>query len=145
MAVVVFLISGVALIFVSLLFRAAYDTLSCYLLTQRRIKKIVERQDMHGPKPRPLTGSMEMAALIPQSTSKDFEHIHHDIVSRLLLHYVTWSQQYGKRFIYCNGIEPRICLSETDLIKELLTKFSMKAGNRGCNNKAQSILLVKVC
>ena len=34
----------------------------------------------------------------------------------------------GKRFIYWNGIEPRMCLSETDLIKELLTKFSTKAG-----------------
>lgn len=103
MAVVVFLISGVALIFVSLLFRAAYDTLSCYLLTQRRIKKIVERQDMHGPKPRPLTGSMEMAALIPQSTSKDFEHIHHDIVSRLLLHYVTWSHNTGRDLYIAMG------------------------------------------
>ncbi|GAY43916.1 cytokinin hydroxylase [Citrus sinensis] len=129
MAIVVLLISSVAVIFVSLLFRVAYDTLSCYWLTPRRIKKIMARQGVRGPNPRPLTGNiLEMAALISQSTSKDYDHIHHDIVGRLLPHYVIWSQQYGKRFIYWNGIEPRMCLSETDLIKELLTKFSTKAG-----------------
>lgn len=34
----------------------------------------------------------------------------------------------GKRFIYWSGSEPRMCLSETDLIKELFSKYSMLSG-----------------
>ena len=34
----------------------------------------------------------------------------------------------GKRFIYWNGVEPRLCITETELIKELLIKYSSKAG-----------------
>lgn len=34
----------------------------------------------------------------------------------------------GKRFIYWNGTEPRMCLTETDLIRELLTKYSTSSG-----------------
>lgn len=34
----------------------------------------------------------------------------------------------GKRFIYWNGVEPRMCLVETELIKELLYKHSTKSG-----------------
>ncbi|KAI8541859.1 hypothetical protein RHMOL_Rhmol08G0094300 [Rhododendron molle] len=56
------------------------------------------------------------------------DSISHDIVGRLLPHFLTWSQDYGKRFIYWNGIEPRMCLTETHLIKELLSKYSTKAG-----------------
>ncbi|KAJ4707104.1 putative Cytochrome P450 [Melia azedarach] len=116
-------------IFISLLFRVAYDSISCYWLTPRRIKKIMNKQGVRGPKPRGLTGNiLEMASLISQSTSKDMGHIHHDIVGRLLPHYATWSEQYGKRFIYWHGTEPRMCISETELIKELLTKYSTKAG-----------------
>lgn len=34
----------------------------------------------------------------------------------------------GKRFIIWNGIEPRLCLTETELIKELLSKYSTLSG-----------------
>lgn len=34
----------------------------------------------------------------------------------------------GKRFIYWNGTEPRMCLTETELIKELLSKYSTLSG-----------------
>ncbi|XP_044506863.1 cytokinin hydroxylase-like [Mangifera indica] len=116
-------------VFISLLFRVAYDTISCYWLTPRRIKRVMEKQGVRGPKPRLLTGNMtEMASLISQSTAKDMNHLSHDTVGRLLPHYVTWSQQYGKRFVYWHGIEPRMCLSEPELIKELLSKYSTKAG-----------------
>ncbi|KAJ7971215.1 putative Cytochrome P450 [Quillaja saponaria] len=122
-------ITSLFVIFVSLLIKVAYDTLSCYWLTPRRIKKIMERQGVRGPKPRPFTGNiLDMASFVSKSTSCDMDSIHHNIVSRLLPHYVVWSQQYGKRFIYWNGIEPRMCLTETDLIKEFLTKYSTVSG-----------------
>ncbi|KAJ0099232.1 hypothetical protein Patl1_21463 [Pistacia atlantica] len=95
MAMVV--LATLLVVFISLLFRVAYDTISCYWLTPRRIKKVMEKQGVRGPKPRPLTGNiMEMTSLVSKSTAKDMNHIDHDIVGRLLPHYVTWSQQYGK-------------------------------------------------
>ncbi|CAN6574462.1 unnamed protein product [Malus baccata var. baccata] len=123
------LLTTLLVIFLSLLLRVAYDTLSCYFLTPRRIKRIMEKQGVRGPKPRPLNGNiLDMATLVTKSTSHDMHTIDHDIVGRLLPHYVAWSKQYGKRFIYWNGIEPRMCLSETELIKELLSKYSTISG-----------------
>ncbi|XP_062028962.1 cytokinin hydroxylase-like [Rosa rugosa] len=116
-------------IFLGLLVRIAYNTLSCYWLTPRRIKKIMEKQGVRGPKPRFLIGNiLDMASLVSKSTSQDMHTIDHDIVGRLLPHYLAWSKIYGKRFIYWNGIEPRMCLTETELIKELLSKYSTISG-----------------
>ncbi|KAK7266781.1 hypothetical protein RIF29_19436 [Crotalaria pallida] len=116
-------------IFVTLVFKVAYDTILCYWLTPRRIKKIMERQGVRGPKPRFLTGNIiDMASLVSTSISQDMKTINHDIVGRLLPHFVAWSTQYGKRFIYFNGIEPRLCLTDTDLIKEFLAKYSTVSG-----------------
>ncbi|XP_062106292.1 cytokinin hydroxylase-like [Humulus lupulus] len=127
--VVVMVLKGVLLVLMSLLARAVYNMLWCYWLTPRRIRKIMDRQGVRGPEPRLLVGNiLDMAALIEKSTSHDMNSITHDVVSRLLPHYVAWSKQYGKRFIYWNGIEPRMCLTETELIKELLSKYSNISG-----------------
>ncbi|CAH2079734.1 unnamed protein product [Thlaspi arvense] len=119
------LLKSLIVIFVTLILRVLYDTISCYWLTPRRIKKIMARQGVTGPKPRPLTGNiLEISAMVSKSVSKDCDSIHHDIVGRLLPHYVSWSKQYGKRFIVWNGTDPRLCLTETELIKELLMKHN---------------------
>ncbi|KAL3844873.1 hypothetical protein ACJIZ3_002276 [Penstemon smallii] len=109
--------------------KVAYETVLCYWLTPRRIKKIMEKQGVRGPKPRFLVGNIfDMASLVSKSTSQDMDSIDHDIVGRLLPHYVSWSKSYGKRFMFWNGIEPRMCLTETELIKELLSKYSTISG-----------------
>ncbi|KAF9593197.1 hypothetical protein IFM89_020493 [Coptis chinensis] len=113
-----------------LFLRVAYETISCYYLTPRRIKKVMQRQGVHGPKPHFLRGNLnEVASLLAMTTCNDMDSVHHDIVSRLLPHYELWSQQYGKRFIYWVGNEPRICLTETEKIKELLSsKYTNLSG-----------------
>ncbi|KAL6010155.1 hypothetical protein ACLOJK_000586 [Asimina triloba] len=110
--------------------RAAAVTISCYWWIPRRIRKVMEKQGIRGPKPRFLVGNLfDVASIVAKSTSSDMDSIHHDIVSRVLPHYVLWSKQYGKRFIYWNGSEPRMCLTETEMIKELLSvKFSLVSG-----------------
>ncbi|KAM7516296.1 hypothetical protein LguiA_005879 [Lonicera macranthoides] len=120
---------GLLAVCLVLLVRVAYETVSCYLLIPRRIKKIMNKQGVRGPKPRFLVGNLlDMASLISKSTSSDMDSINHDIVGRLLPHLVLWSKLYGKRFVYWNGIEPRMCLMETELIKELLLKHSTTSG-----------------
>ncbi|KAF3793933.1 Cytokinin hydroxylase [Nymphaea thermarum] len=96
--------------------------MSVYWLTPRRIRLAMEKQGVRGPRPSFLVGNLfHMAALVKETTSSDLVSVHHDIVDRLLPHYVLWSKLYGKRFIYWWGVEPRMCLSETELIKELLS------------------------
>ncbi|GMY24401.1 cytokinin hydroxylase-like [Fagus crenata] len=127
MAMVV--ITTLLVLFLSLFVKIAYDTIVCYFLNPRRIKKIMERQGVRGPKPRLLIGNiLDMASFVAKTTSQDMNSINHDIVGRLLPHYVAWSKQYGKRFIFWNGVEPRMCLTETELIKELLSKYSTMSG-----------------
>lgn len=116
-------------ILVTLLFKVAYGTISSYVLTPIRIKKIMEEQGVCGPKSRFLTGNLnDISTFVSKATSQDMEAINHDIVGRLLPHFVAWSSQYGKRFIYWNGIEPRMCLTEAALIKEFLSKYSTVSG-----------------
>ncbi|XP_027359429.1 cytokinin hydroxylase [Abrus precatorius] len=127
MAMVV--LTTLLVICVSLVLRVAYDTISCYWLTPRRIKKIMEKQGVCGPKPRFLTGNiLDMASLISRALSQDMKTINHDVVPRLLPHFVAWSKQYGERFIFWNGIEPRLCLTESGMIKEFLSKYSTISG-----------------
>ncbi|XP_038905687.1 cytokinin hydroxylase-like [Benincasa hispida] len=128
MAIVIFL-TTILVIFISSLAKIAYDTISCYWLTPRRIRKKMEKQGVCGPDPRPLLGNiLDVAALVAKSTANDMKSIDHNIVGRLLPHYTTWTKQYGKRFIYWNGTEPRLCLAETELIKEVLSKNSNVCG-----------------
>ncbi|TYJ03887.1 hypothetical protein E1A91_A12G057500v1 [Gossypium mustelinum] len=128
-AMVVFLITLSVLFMIFLVFKLVFDTISCYLLNPRRIRKTMEKQGVRGPKPRGVTGNMlEMFKLTSQSTSKEMGTIHHDLVGRLLPHYVKWSKSYGKRFIYWHGVEPRMCLTDTELIKELMTKHHLVTG-----------------
>ncbi|XP_057467737.1 cytokinin hydroxylase-like [Actinidia eriantha] len=127
MAMVVLL--PLLVVFLTLFIRIAHEALNCYWLTPRIISKIMERQGVLGPKPRFLVGNiLDTASLVAKSTAKDMDSINHDIVGRLLPHFLEWSKNYGKRFIYWNGTEPRMCLTETKLIKELLSRYSTKAG-----------------
>ena len=61
----------------------------------------MEKQGVRGPKPRFLTGNiLDMASLVSKATAQDMETISHDIVDRLLPHYVAWSTQYGNKAIF---------------------------------------------
>jgi cytokinin trans-hydroxylase len=80
-----------------LLLRAAWITLSCYFLTPLRIRRIMARQGVHGPPPRPLIGNLrDVSALVAQATADDMPALSHDIVGRLMPHYVLWSRTYGE-------------------------------------------------
>ncbi|KAJ8442505.1 hypothetical protein Cgig2_022388 [Carnegiea gigantea] len=133
-------LTAFVVILLSWLIRVICETVSFYWLTPRRIEKIMEKQGVRGPKPRLLIGNLlDMSSLVASSTSKDMPVISHDIVPRLLPHYLLWSRKYGKKFIYWNGFEPRMCLTDPGMIRELLTKYSSLSGKswlqqQGCKN-----------
>jgi cytokinin trans-hydroxylase len=57
----------------------------------------MEKQGVCGPKARFLTGNLnEISSFVSKATSQDMKTINHDIVGRLLPHFVAWSNQYGK-------------------------------------------------
>ncbi|KAI7998567.1 Metal transporter Nramp3 [Camellia lanceoleosa] len=65
----------------------------------------MEKQGVYGPKPRFLVGKIsDMASLVSKSTSKCMDSINHDIVGRLLLHFLIWSKQYGQGDIQAGAI-----------------------------------------
>lgn len=53
-------------------------------------------QGVRGPKPCFFTGNiLDMASLVSKATSQDMKTISHDIVGRLLPHFLLWSSQFG--------------------------------------------------
>lgn len=90
------LVKYVLVIVMTLILRVLYDSIWCYYLTPRRIKKLMERQGITGPYPRLLTGNIiDISKMVSYSVSDHCSSIHHNIVPRLLPHYVAWSKQYG--------------------------------------------------
>lgn len=78
------------------MWKVGYESICCYWATPRRIRKIMEKQGVRGPKPRFLVGNiLDMASLLSNSTAKDMDSIHHDLVPRLLPHFIVWSSTYG--------------------------------------------------
>ncbi|RWW27822.1 hypothetical protein GW17_00007737, partial [Ensete ventricosum] len=88
----------------SLLLRAVWITISCYYLTPRRIRRVMAEQGVHGPAPRFLVGNLkDIAVLVKKTTSDDMEVRGHDIVGRLMPHYVLWSKTYGASWLQQQG------------------------------------------
>ncbi|KAF8701679.1 hypothetical protein HU200_033445 [Digitaria exilis] len=120
LGVVVILVLALPLLF--LLTRAAWITVSCYCLTPMRIRRTLAGQGVHGPPPRLLLGNLrDVSALLAKATAADMASLSHDIVSRLLPHYVLWSKMYGKVFVYWYGSEPRVCVTDAGMVRELLS------------------------
>ncbi|KAG8056696.1 hypothetical protein GUJ93_ZPchr0002g26697 [Zizania palustris] len=121
---------AISLPLMALLLRVVWVTLSCYWLTPMRIRRAMAAQGVHGPPPRPLVGNLrEVSALVARTTAEDMPSLSHDIVGRLMPHYVLWSGTYGKLFVYWYGSEPRLCLTDTALIKEFLSsKYAHATG-----------------
>jgi cytokinin trans-hydroxylase len=99
MAIATVVVTAIASAAVALLLRAVWVTLSCYFLTPIRIRRAMAAQGVYGPPPRPLVGNLrEVSAFVAKATAGDMPFLSHDIVGRLMPHYVHWSGIYGENF-----------------------------------------------
>ncbi|KAL1189254.1 Cytochrome [Cardamine amara subsp. amara] len=88
------------------------------LMISRRFKK----QGISGPKYRILHGNFpEMRQMKKEAKLSVLDPNSNDIVPRVLPHIQLWMSQYGETFLYWQGTEPRLCISDHELAKQILS------------------------
>jgi hypothetical protein len=93
----VIFIQASLLIVVLIIVGAVSEFFKVYVWDPRRIRSFMERQGVKGPPPSFMVGNlMAIANLQEEETADDMESLSHDIVGRLLPHYVKYSRIYGK-------------------------------------------------
>ncbi|KAL5777967.1 hypothetical protein ACOSP7_010893 [Xanthoceras sorbifolium] len=86
-----------------------------------RIQRHFKNQGIGGPGYRLITGnSAEIRCLYVEAQSKPISPVDHDISHRACPFYHRWSRTYGKNFLYWFGSNPRLAISDPDMIKEVL-------------------------
>uniref|UniRef100_M4CI76 Cytochrome P450 n=1 Tax=Brassica campestris TaxID=3711 RepID=M4CI76_BRACM len=91
-----------------------------FVLT-RRFKK----QGISGPKYRFLYGNIdEINKIKRESHVSVLDPNSNDIFPRIFPHYQQWMTLYGETFLYWNGTEPMLCISDLELVKQILSNKS---------------------
>ncbi|TYJ49260.1 hypothetical protein E1A91_A01G122200v1 [Gossypium mustelinum] len=113
-----YLILVLVAVFCIRLFKFAYNTIWIPFRIQNHFKK----QGVTGPGYLPIFGNMpEIRRLFEEAMSKP-SPLHdgdHDVLPRVAPFYHKWSNIYGKPFLYWSGSQPRLAISDPDLIKEI--------------------------
>ncbi|KAG2666583.1 hypothetical protein I3843_15G068500 [Carya illinoinensis] len=113
MNIVLFLL----VIFLLFLLKFVYS----FVWVPRRIENHFRKQGVRGPGYRLITGnSAEIRRIYADAQSKPMITFDHDILHRAAPFYFRWSGMYGKTFLYWFGSNPRLAISDPDMIKEVL-------------------------
>ncbi|CAL9237228.1 unnamed protein product [Arabidopsis halleri] len=98
------------------------------LMLSRKFKK----QGISGPKYRILYGNLREIRKVKNAAKlKILDPNSNDIVPRVLAHLQQWMSQYGETFLYWQGTEPRLCISDHELAKQILSnKFGFFAKSK---------------
>jgi cytokinin trans-hydroxylase len=87
---------------------------------------------------------MTIANLREKEVANDMECLSHDIVDRLLPHYVKYSRIYGNQFVLWWGVEARLAVFQPELIKEILSsKHSYSYGKSHLQQKGNKDFIGK--
>ncbi|CAJ2648111.1 unnamed protein product [Trifolium pratense] len=80
------------------------------------------KQGVMGPRYSLLSGSLhDIKPMMIDARKSVMDKHSHDITQRVLPHYQIWSSLYGERFLFWYGTEPMICISDVELVKEILS------------------------
>ncbi|KAH1120038.1 hypothetical protein GLYMA_17G249400v4 [Glycine max] len=110
-----FVILVVLLVFLA---RVAYSIIWVPWVIARHFRE----QGIRGPSYRPIKGNTdEIRGMYAEVQSRPMA-LCHDILERVCPFYHKWSRMYGKTVLYWHGSDPRLVLSDPDMIKEILLK-----------------------
>ncbi|KAF7804983.1 cytochrome P450 709B2-like [Senna tora] len=86
------------------------------------LTRYFRKQGVMGPSHSLVSGSLrEMKKMSREARQKVMDVNSHDITPRVLPHYHKWSSLYGETFLYWYGKEARICISDAELVKQILS------------------------
>ncbi|KAG2290687.1 hypothetical protein Bca52824_050291 [Brassica carinata] len=97
---------------------------SCWILVWRPLilSRKFKKQGISGPKYKILHGNLrEMRKLKQEAKLTVLDPNSNDIFPRVLPHFHKWMTQYGETFLYWQGTEPRIFISDHELVKQILS------------------------
>ncbi|XP_024531461.1 cytokinin hydroxylase isoform X2 [Selaginella moellendorffii] len=106
------------------LFTAAlWRFVTVYWWRPRAIAAQLKKEGIQGPPPRFMVGQIaEIQNMRSAIKDHDMESFSHDIFHRVHPALLKWRKQYGKRFVFWWGTEPRISVSEPEIVREVLSK-----------------------
>ncbi|KAI4349823.1 hypothetical protein L6164_010373 [Bauhinia variegata] len=86
------------------------------------LTRYFRKQGITGPPYSIVEGSLpEIKRMMKDARGKVMDTHSHDILPMVLPHYHTWSSLYGETFLYWYGTQPRVCISDPELVKQILS------------------------
>ncbi|PKA60256.1 Cytochrome P450 734A1 [Apostasia shenzhenica] len=86
------------------------------------IQKKLREQGVRGPDRSFWSGCVREITQMKMAGRQMVMEIHsHDFLERVVPHYVKWASQYGRTFVYWVGQRPRLCISDPELVKQVLS------------------------
>ncbi|TYG78177.1 hypothetical protein ES288_D02G037600v1 [Gossypium darwinii] len=98
------------------LIKLLYD----YLWIPLRIQHMLNSQGIKGPPYRFIHGNNKEVTKMKQKALSKSVGLTDDLFPRVHPHFYTWTNRYGKNFVYWNGARAELVISEPELIKEVL-------------------------
>ncbi|XP_073010712.1 cytochrome P450 709B2-like [Typha latifolia] len=94
-----------------------YLTWRPYAITKR-----FREQGIRGPSYKFWSGSLEEMKSMRKASEGVVLDIHsHDITPRIHTHFSKWISQYGGTFLFWMGPQPRICITDPEMVKQVLS------------------------
>ncbi|KFK37455.1 hypothetical protein AALP_AA4G259400 [Arabis alpina] len=101
---------------------------ACWILVWRpwMLSRKFKEQGISGPKYKILQGNLpEIRKMKQEATLTVLDPNSNDVFPRVLPHFHQWMSQYGETFLYWQGTESRLCISDPEHAKQILSnKFS---------------------
>ncbi|KAI5004061.1 hypothetical protein ZWY2020_031304 [Hordeum vulgare] len=89
------------------------------------MSKWFREQGIHGPSYRFLKGCNEDVRSIKEETDRLVLDVgDHKYLPRIAPHYLKWRAQHGEPFLYWHGPQPRICIFEYEMARQILSSKS---------------------
>ncbi|XVF33010.1 hypothetical protein REPUB_Repub17cG0131600 [Reevesia pubescens] len=86
------------------------------------LTKSFKKQGVKGPPYSLLRGSLNEIKKLKKAAEEIILDTHSDdILKRVLPHYYVWSLEYGETFLYWNGTDPHLCISDPEVAKQILS------------------------